>query len=68
LGTFCIIGRYRRFVWPITEQGSVKLAPAQLSMLLEGIDWRARQRTWQPFAGRITGQSKETVWRSRPVA
>ncbi|MDP3861982.1 MAG: IS66 family insertion sequence element accessory protein TnpB, partial [Phaeovulum sp.] len=26
------------------------LTPAQLSMLLEGIDWRAPQRTWQPLA------------------
>jgi transposase len=24
------------------------LTPAQMSMLLEGIDWRAPQRTWQP--------------------
>jgi transposase len=26
----------------------VSLTPAQLSMLLEGIDWRMPQRTWQP--------------------
>jgi len=25
----------------------VSLTPAQLSMLLEGIDWRMPQRTWQ---------------------
>jgi transposase len=37
-----------RFVWPVTKEGSVALTPAQLSMLLEGIDWRAPQRTWQP--------------------
>jgi transposase len=36
-----------RFVWPVTKEGSVTLTPAQLSMLLEGIDWRAPQRTWQ---------------------
>ena len=36
-----------RFVWPQTT-GSVSLTPAQLSMLLEGIDWRAPARTWQP--------------------
>ena len=24
------------------------LTPAQLSMLLEGIDWRRPQRSWQP--------------------
>lgn len=29
-----------RFVWPVTREGSVVLTTAQLSMLLEGIDWR----------------------------
>ncbi|KAB3083824.1 transposase, partial [Escherichia coli] len=28
-----------RFVWPVTRDGKVHLTPAQLSMLLEGIDW-----------------------------
>jgi len=28
----------------------VALTPAQLSMLLEGIDWRAPERTWRPLA------------------
>ena len=37
-----------RFVWPQATTGSVSLTPAQLSMLLEGIDWRAPTRTWQP--------------------
>ena len=37
-----------RFVWPQADSGSVSLSAAQLSMLLEGIDWRAPQRTWQP--------------------
>jgi len=37
-----------RFVWPRADSGSVSLTPAQLSMLLEGIDWRAPARTWQP--------------------
>ena len=36
-----------RFVWPQTTSGSVHLTPAQLSMLLEGIDWRRPERTWQ---------------------
>jgi transposase len=31
-----------RFVWPVTKTGSVAMTAAQLSMLLEGIDWRAR--------------------------
>lgn len=39
-----------RFVWPVTREGSVTLTPAQLSMLLEGIDWRMPVRTWQPVA------------------
>ena len=29
-----------RFVWPQASDGSVALTRAQLSMLLEGIDWR----------------------------
>ena len=37
-----------RFVWPQASTGSVSLTSAQLSMLLEGIDWRRPQRTWQP--------------------
>ena len=37
-----------RFVWPQAISGSVHLSSAQLSMLLEGIDWRRPQRTWQP--------------------
>jgi transposase len=39
-----------RFVWPVTREGSVALTTAQLSMLLEGIDWRLPVRTWQPVA------------------
>ena len=34
-----------RFVWPQATSGSVSLTPAQLSMLLEGIDWRMPMRT-----------------------
>ena len=30
-----------RFVWPQASSGTVSLSRAQLSMLLEGIDWRA---------------------------
>lgn len=37
-----------RFVWPQAEGGAVHLSSAQLSMLLEGIDWRRPVRTWQP--------------------
>jgi len=37
-----------RFVWPQAISGSISLSPAQLSMLLEGIDWRRPERTWRP--------------------
>jgi transposase len=37
-----------RFVWPQATEGTVSLTRAQLSMLLEGIDWRQPQRTWEP--------------------
>lgn len=39
-----------RFVWPQASSGAVALTAAQLSMLLEGIDWRRPQRTWRPQA------------------
>ena len=37
-----------RFIWPQAEEGSVSLSRAQLSMLLEGIDWRRPIRTNVP--------------------
>lgn len=37
-----------RFIWPQATSGSVHLSAAQLSMLLEGIDWRRPERTWRP--------------------
>jgi len=37
-----------RFVWPQASDGTVHLSAAQLSMLLEGIDWRRPQRTSVP--------------------
>ena len=49
-----------RFIWPVTngadacghpkrpEDCVVTLSPAQLGYLLEGIDWRAPQKTWRP--------------------
>jgi transposase len=37
-----------RFVWPQAKDGAVSLTAAQLSMLLEGIDWRMPARTWRP--------------------
>jgi len=37
-----------RFVWPQASSGTVSLTRAQLSMLLEGIDWRHPERTAAP--------------------
>jgi len=37
-----------RFVWPQAASGAVHLTSAQLSMLLEGIDWKRPTRTCQP--------------------
>ena len=37
-----------RFTWPATADGVAVLTPAQLSMLLEGIDWRMPARTHRP--------------------
>jgi len=37
-----------RFVWPGATDGAVSLTAAQLSMLLEGIDWRMPVHTWRP--------------------
>ena len=35
------------FVWPrmVGHEGSITLSPAQLAMLIEGIDWRAPERS-----------------------
>ena len=38
-----------RFIWPQAIEGSIHLTGAQLSMLLEGIDWRRPERTWRPL-------------------
>jgi transposase len=39
-----------RFVWPQTASGAVSLTAAQLSMLVEGIDWRMPAWTARPQA------------------
>jgi transposase len=36
----------RKFVWPQATSGTVYLSAAQLSMLLEGINWKRIERTW----------------------
>ena len=33
----------------VTDMRKVSVTPAQLAMLLEGIDWRAPRRTWRPL-------------------
>jgi len=40
-----------QFMWPCLAElgGSVMLSPAQLAMLIEGIDWRAPERFWRPM-------------------
>jgi len=48
----CLLAKrleHGHFVWPSAESGAVNLTPAQLSMLLEGIDWRRPQRTQRPM-------------------
>ena len=37
-----------KFIWPQAANGTVSLTPAQLSMLLEGLDWRRPIRTQTP--------------------
>ena len=45
-----------RFIWPAhsssrasgTADGAVMISPAQLGYMLEGIDWRAPQKTYRP--------------------
>ncbi len=39
-----------RFPWPGADEpgDTVALTSAQLTMLIEGIDWRAPERTWRP--------------------
>lgn len=38
------------FIWPRMSDpgGTVTLSPAQLAMLIEGIDWRTPERRWRP--------------------
>jgi len=45
---FCKRLERGKFIWPQATEGVVSLTRAQLSMLLEGIDWRRPERTWDP--------------------
>jgi transposase len=40
------------FVWPsnVEPGGTLALSSAQLSMLIDGVDWRAPERQWRPVA------------------
>lgn len=38
------------FIWPQASDGKVHLMQAQLSMLLEGIDWKQPRRSWPPMS------------------
>jgi transposase len=39
-----------RFGGPAAKAAKISVTPAQLSMLLEGIDWRMPQKTWRPLS------------------
>lgn len=45
---FCKRLEDQQFVWPQASSGTVLLSSAQLSMLLEGIDWRRATQTYKP--------------------
>jgi transposase len=42
-----------RFIWPSPADGVVRLTAAQLSMLLEGIDWEDADPNLASGAGRL---------------
>ena len=39
-----------RFIWPQASDGAMVITPAQLSYMLEGIDWRNPIHTFRPQA------------------
>jgi transposase len=45
---FCKRLEGTHFVWPQADTGTVHLTAAQLSMLLEGLEWRRIQPSWKP--------------------
>ena len=45
-----------RFLWPQATSGTVALTPAQLSMLLEGIDWRRPVRSYTSANGSVNNE------------
>ena len=60
-----------RFVWPQATGGKVSLTPAQLSMLLEGIDWERRitekeMEGASPLRWRSSDPHRPRVMRGQP--
>jgi transposase len=39
-----------RFIWPRPKDGVAAISAAQMSYLLDGIDWRNPRQTWRPAA------------------
>ena len=37
-----------KFIWPSASGGAVSISAAQMSYMLEGIDWRNPRMTWRP--------------------
>lgn len=37
-----------RFIWPAPANGAIAISAAQLSYMLDGIDWRHPRLTWRP--------------------
>jgi transposase len=37
-----------RFIWPAPRDGALAISAAQLSYLLDGIDWRNPRPSWRP--------------------
>ena len=56
-----------RFLWPSMADGTVTISSAQLGYLLDGIDWRAPQKTWRPHARRMTVDKLCTARAPAPV-
>jgi transposase len=62
---FCKRIERGKFIWPQAKDGSVSLTPAQLSMLVEGIDWRAPVRSGFGFTWWMSGLGREPARRPR---
>ena len=61
---FCKRLERGKFIWPQAKDGSVALTAAQLSMLLEEIDWRAPVRRLDAGNGLLI---RATKWLGAPA-